>query len=147
MPHPQKQWSLLCEVSESAQKPVDGGSVVDCVVSALKRARLIRKEEVIVSRWHRRIAYSYPTPFLGRDQMLNRIDTELRRLGIWSRGRFGGWKYEVANQDHSFMQGVEAIDHVLAGAEETTYHYPDRVNSGILKDKTSAPASSHRPKK
>lgn len=61
---PGRQWSLLCEVSESPAKP----------------------------------------------------------LGIWSRGHFGAWKYEVSNQDPSLMQGVEAVDHILTGAEEATYH-------------------------
>jgi hypothetical protein len=27
------------------------------------------------------------------------------------------------------MQGVEAIDHILFGAEETTYHFPGVVNA------------------
>ncbi len=35
-----------------------------------------------------------------------------------------GW----SNQDHSLMQGVEAIDHILLGSEETTYYYPSLVN-------------------
>ncbi len=39
----------------------------------------------------------------------------LRADGIWSRGRFGSYKYEVANQDHSLMLGVEAADNVLFG--------------------------------
>lgn len=34
------------------------------------------------------------------------------------------WKYEVSNQDHSLMQGVEAVDHILTGAEEVTYRQP-----------------------
>jgi hypothetical protein len=34
---------------------------------------------------------------------------------------FGGWKYEVSNQDHAFMQGVEALDRLISGKPETTY--------------------------
>ena len=37
--------------------------------------------------------------------------------GIWSRGRFGSYKYEVGNQDHSLMLGVECADNVLFGSK------------------------------
>ncbi len=129
VPEPGSQWSLLCEVSESAAKPVDHERLTDDVLAGLRRVQLIANDASIVSIWHRRLGYGYPTPFLGRDELLESIDPQLQEMGIWSRGRFGAWKYEVSNQDHSIMQGVEAVDHILSGTEETTYHYPDLVNA------------------
>ena len=41
-------------------------------------------------------------------------------LGVYSRGRFGTWKYEVSNQDHSLMQGVEVINRLVRNEPETT---------------------------
>ena len=83
----------------------------------------------IVSEWYDRIEYGYPVPFLNRDELVKKVDEALLPLNVYSRGRFGAWKYEVANQDHSCMQGVEAVDHMLFGTEETTYRYPSVVNS------------------
>lgn len=129
VPDPSRYWSLLCEVSESPEKPVDSGRVVGDVVAGLRQAGLLPETERVASLWHRRLAHGYPTPFLGRDAVLGPVDDELRRRGIFSRGRFGSWKYEVANQDHSLMLGVEAVDHILYGTEETTYRYPSVVNA------------------
>jgi hypothetical protein len=36
-------------------------------------------------------------------------------------GRFGAWLYEIGNRDHSCMQGVEWVDHVLFDTPETTW--------------------------
>jgi hypothetical protein len=44
----------------------------------------------------------------------------LEQRGIYSRGRFGMWKYEVANTDHSLMQGVECVNRLVLGEPETT---------------------------
>jgi hypothetical protein len=54
----------------------------------------------------------------------------LANSGIHSRGRFGAWKYEVGNQDHSLMQGVELVNRVALGIPETTVHFPEAANSG-----------------
>ena len=65
----------------------------------------------------RRLEHGYPTPSLGRDAVLAEALPWLRQHGIWSRGRFGSYKYEVGNQDHSLMLGVECADNVLFGAK------------------------------
>jgi hypothetical protein len=38
-------------------------------------------------------------------------------------------QYEVGNQDHSLMLGVEAADNILFGAKEVTLHHPDIANA------------------
>ena len=50
--------------------------------------------------------------------------------GIGRMVRFGGWKYEVSNQDHSFMQGAELAGRLVRGTPEVTYLDPARANSG-----------------
>lgn len=122
VPEPGRQWSLMAEVSESPCKPVDQERVVDEVVQGMRACRLINDDSHIVSSWHRRLEYGYPTPWHGRDDVLDPVNNELVRDGIYSRGRFGAWKYEVSNQDHSVMQGVEVIDHILKSGKEKTFH-------------------------
>jgi protoporphyrinogen oxidase len=129
VPKPGEQWSLLCEVSESADKSVDHATLKEDVIAALQEIKII-DDHKIVSTWQTRLEHGYPTPFLGRDQIIEPLNNKLTEHGIFSRGRFGAWKYEVSNQDHSFMQGVEAIDHILFGTEELTYFQPSAVNSG-----------------
>jgi protoporphyrinogen oxidase len=120
--HPGSQWSLMTETSESPDKPVDAERVVADVVRGLRTCGLISADDTVLSTWHRRLEHGYPTPWLGRDDVLHAVDAELRALGIMSRGRFGAWKYEVSNQDHSVMQGVEAVNSILQGTAERTYY-------------------------
>ena len=64
--------------------------------------------------------------------MLGWLQETLEGLGIYSRGRFGAWRYEVSNQDHSFMQGVEVADRLLGVGGEPTLRRPDLVNGGAF---------------
>jgi hypothetical protein len=84
----------------------------------------------VTSLWHTRLEHGYPTPFLGRTEVLAAIVPALEAQRIFPRGRFGGWKYEVSNQDHSFMQGVELVDRLVLDEPEVTYPDPARANSG-----------------
>jgi protoporphyrinogen oxidase len=127
------QWSLMCEVSESKNKPVDIDSVVRDTIQGCINTGLITREHKIVSQFHRRLERGYPTPWLTRDAVCEPIFETLESHSIKSRGRFGAWKYEASNQDHSFMQGVEAVDAFLFGAEEVTFHHTGIVNAMKLK--------------
>jgi protoporphyrinogen oxidase len=123
-----RHWSLMAEVSESPFRPLTDPDVPGHTVRALVEAGLVADSRLVHHVWHRRLERGYPVPSLQRDRALDVVLPALEERGVWSRGRFGAWKYEVSNQDHSFAQGVEAVDHLLTGAFETTLRAPDRVN-------------------
>jgi hypothetical protein len=119
----------MAEVSESPAKPVDGARVVGETIDGLVNTALIPDRAAVHHTWHRVLPHGYPTPSRGRDRALAAIMPALEARGVYSRGRFGAWKYEVSNQDHSFAQGVECIDHLRSGAPETTLCQPEVVNA------------------
>ena len=121
-------WSIMLEVSESSMKPVDYDTLLKDCIQGLVNTEMLRPEDEIVSTYHRRFAHGYPTPSLEREGVLTQLLPALSEKGIYSRGRFGSWRYEVGNQDHSFMLGVEAADNIVNGAVELTLNYPDFVN-------------------
>jgi protoporphyrinogen oxidase len=129
VPDPTRQWSLMAEVSESPRKPVERATLVDSTLRGMRATGLIDDSHEVLSTWSFRADHGYPTPSLGRDAALNAIHPELEKHGIYSRGRFGGWKYEVSNQDHSLMQGVELVDRLVLGIPEVTYWFPNTANN------------------
>ena len=115
--------SLMCEMSFRVGESPDPEQVLERVIAGLVRARMLEEADRsrIVSRYHRAVAYSYPIPTLDRDHALNLLQPALLDRGIYSRGRFGAWRYEIGNMDHSVMMGVEAVNHILAGEPETVF--------------------------
>jgi protoporphyrinogen oxidase len=113
-------FSLICETSYSSFKQVDKNRIVEDTIQGLINSAMIKEEQRsdILSHYLIDIPYSYPVPTIGRDAALAVIQPYLESQSIFSRGRFGAWKYEVGNMDHSFMQGVEAVDRVLLGKKE-----------------------------
>jgi len=120
-PHnvPDGAWSLLLETSESAEKPVDQGRIVEECIGGAVASGILGSSSQVVHTWHMRVEYGYPTPTRDRDERLEVLLPALERRGIFSRGRFGAWQYEVGNMDHSYMQGREVADRVGLGGEET----------------------------
>ncbi|GAB5496519.1 MAG: FAD-dependent oxidoreductase [Phycisphaerales bacterium] len=121
-PDKDTHYSLLCETSFSPDKPEDENTILERTISGLENAGLLEpgEREDIVSTWVMKVGYSYPTPSVERDEILAKVIPWLEDRGIYSRGRFGMWKYEVSNTDHSVMQGIEVVDRILEGKEEQT---------------------------
>ncbi len=119
---PSGHWSLLAEIAHSGHRPVAGPDIVERVIDAYRTEGLVPQDAPIASRFHYVAAPGYPTPTLSRDAALAEIHPALEALGIYSRGRFGAWRYEIANQDHSFLQGAELVGRLLLGEAEPTFN-------------------------
>ncbi|PNU18900.1 amine oxidase [Geothermobacter hydrogeniphilus] len=115
-------FSLMCEISYSPFKVVDEASIVEETIQGLVNSGLLDERErgQIISRFLLDVPYAYPIPSTQRDEALAVILPFLEGHGVYSRGRFGAWKYEVGNMDHSFMQGVEVVDRLVSGTAEKT---------------------------
>ena len=118
---PGSQMGFMSEVSSSRHKPESLEGMQDNVIDGLKATTLMLPEDRVVSTWEMNVDYGYPVPTLGRDAALAVLQPWLEERAVYSRGRFGGWKYEVANMDHSVMQGVEWAERMVLGRSERTY--------------------------
>jgi protoporphyrinogen oxidase len=117
-------FSLLAEVSVSQFKPENPDDVIERTIRGMVACELLTAEQAeskIVSKQLLRVPYSYPVPTLGRDAALAVIQPWLAAHDIFSRGRFGAWRYEIGNTDHSVMMGVELSDFLVNGTPETTW--------------------------
>jgi hypothetical protein len=101
---------------------VDGNQIVEETIQGLINCGMLKEEDRkdIVSTWTYHAKYSYPTPSVERDGILAQAIPFLEKHDIYSRGRFGMWKYEVSNTDHTLMQGVELINRWMLNEPEST---------------------------
>lgn len=116
-------FSFLAETSYSRFKAVSKETILEETIQGLINSKLLKEEDrsSIVSTFLIDIPYSFPIPFTGRDTVIKNMQSFLSERTIYSRGRFGGWKYEVGNMDHSVMQGMEVVNKILLDEEETIY--------------------------
>jgi len=129
VPDINEYWSLMAEVSQSEHKPVNPETVVEETIQGMLNTKLIESRDDIASVWYKALEYGYPTPSVDRDKAIVKVVPELEKYDIYSRGRFGGWKYEVSNQDHSLMQGVEIANKLVLDINEITFPFPATANA------------------
>jgi UDP-galactopyranose mutase len=125
VPDAATHYSLLAEVSHSEFKSVNRATIVDETIQGLFNTRILResdREDIVDTHLIER-AYTYPVPSLERDEALRVIHPFLESHDIYSRGRFGAWRYEVGNMDHAVAQGVELVDRLLLGRREDELTY------------------------
>ena len=138
VPEAGKYWSLMCEAAEPKQSHSwTKEYLLNWTIAALVEYGFIMREQV-VSKYHHHLHHGYPVPSLSREKLLDTLQPWLESNGVFSRGRFGGWRYEVGNQDHSFMQGVEVADLLARQVPEETYQDPGKVNALKASDRSLA---------
>ena len=124
VPDATQNYSLLAEVSRSAYKPVNLDTIVDEVLDGFVATKLLSpddRRDVVDTHLIRR-DYTYPIPSLRRDEALSVIQPHLESRGIYSRGRFGAWKYEIGNMDHSVQMGAEIAERIVHGRPEECWN-------------------------
>ncbi|WP_158615374.1 NAD(P)/FAD-dependent oxidoreductase [Acidipila sp. EB88] len=134
---PEGCYSVLCEVSEPGSVPARSAEALRAEVQqSLVRMGLLGKANTeVISTWEYTIEHGYPVPFLGRDTLLSEVQPLLESAGVYSRGRFGAWRYEISNQDHAYMQGVEVVRRILYRIPEETYGNAGAVNEAVAEQK------------
>lgn len=130
VPDPSRQCSLLCEFAVPGGQAARESDLVGQAVDGLAAIGLMDIDRASTHAFVMDLGHGYPIPTLDRDDILADVLPALEKHAIFSRGRFGGWKYEVSNMDHAVMQGVEVAERILNGTPETTLFRPDIVNAG-----------------
>jgi UDP-galactopyranose mutase len=125
VPDARTHYSLLAEISRSEFKPVNGDTIAEETIQGLINTKMLKPQDQddIVDVHVIEREYTYPIPSLERDQALHTIHPFLESKNIFSRGRFGAWRYEVGNMDHSVAQGVEWVNRILTGDREDELTY------------------------
>ena len=102
---------------------------MESVIQGAFNTGLIATRNEIISTWSHHAPYGYQTPGLDRYEALAEIIQFFEQINMYTRGRFGMWKYEASNDDHSFMQGVEIVERLLNGRPEITAFDANHTNS------------------
>jgi protoporphyrinogen oxidase len=113
--------SYMTETAYSTHRPGSRETLETDVVQALVSTGLLEDDVSIASLHTLDIEYAYPIPTLGRDAALAVVQPWLMEHGIYSRGRFGSWRYEIGNMDHAAKMGIDVARLLVEGRPEALW--------------------------
>ena len=114
--------AYMTETSFSDQKPEPRAGLEDRVEEGLRAAGVVAGRPPVASIHVEQIDYAYPVPTVGRDGALAVIQPWLEEQRVYSRGRFGAWRYEIGNMDHAVKMGIDIAARVVGGAPEVLFN-------------------------
>ena len=110
--------AYMTETAHSPEKPEPRAGLEDRVEAGLRASGVVKGRLRVASVHVEDIDYAYPVPTLERDTALSLIQPWLMSHEIFSRGRFGSWRYEMGNMDHAVKMGIDAARRILTGQAE-----------------------------
>jgi hypothetical protein len=108
----------MTETSYSPEKPEPRHGLEDRVEAGLRTSGVVGDGSPVASIHVENIEYAYPVPTLQRDAILSVVQPWLMQHSIFSRGRFGAWRYEIGNMDHAVKMGTDVARRLVLGAQE-----------------------------
>jgi UDP-galactopyranose mutase len=118
--------SFMTETGFSDTNPVARNGLEEWVEESLRSTGVVSGTPPVASVHVESIDYAYPVPTLERDRALGEIQPWLMDHAIYSRGRFGAWRYETGNMDHAVKMGIDAAARIVHGQEEELWEAPPR---------------------
>jgi protoporphyrinogen oxidase len=110
--------SYMTETSFSADKPESREGLEERVEQGLRASGVVTGHPEVASAHVETIPYAYPVPTLDRDPILRTVQPWLMERHIYSRGRFGAWRYEAGNMDHSVKMGIDVARRIVCDEPE-----------------------------
>jgi protoporphyrinogen oxidase len=110
--------SYMTETSYSRYKQEAREGIERRVEEGLRAAGVVEGRPRVASTHVIDVDYAYPVPTLKRDSALQIIQPWLMNHDIYSRGRFGSWRYEIGNMDHAVKMGTDVARWIVTKTPE-----------------------------
>jgi protoporphyrinogen oxidase len=110
--------AYMTETAHSRYKYEPAEGLEERVEAGLRVAGVVEGRPELATATMVNIPYAYPVPTLKLDAALRRIQPWLMSQDIYSRGRFGSWRYEMGNMDHAVKMGIDVVRLIIDGKPE-----------------------------
>jgi protoporphyrinogen oxidase len=110
--------SYMTETSFAPARRNPAADLEADVLDGLARTGLAPCGAAVASVHRVDLDYGYPIPTIDRDRALGVIHEWLDGQAVYSRGRFGGWRYEIGNMDHAAKMGIDIARRLVEGRPE-----------------------------